>query len=85
MAAAKLLNKERNAQVCDATKAPSLLRSPAHKQKKSKENDLRFFVGLPGLEPRITEPKSAVLPLHHRPILKWGAKIAFAVKSSKTF
>ena len=26
------------------------------------------FVGLLGLEPRTTEPKSAVLPLHHRPI-----------------
>ena len=25
-------------------------------------------VGLLGLEPRTTEPKSAVLPLHHRPI-----------------
>ncbi len=28
----------------------------------------RFFVGLLGLEPRTTEPKSAVLPLHHRPV-----------------
>ena len=27
-----------------------------------------FFVGLLGLEPRTTEPKSAVLPLHHRPL-----------------
>lgn len=27
-----------------------------------------FVVGLLGLEPRTTEPKSAVLPLHHRPI-----------------
>ena len=27
-----------------------------------------LFVGLLGLEPRTTEPKSAVLPLHHRPI-----------------
>ena len=27
-----------------------------------------MFVGLLGLEPRTTEPKSAVLPLHHRPI-----------------
>ena len=36
-----------------------------------------FFVGLLGLEPRITEPKSAVLPLHHRPaILHFcGAKV----------
>lgn len=27
-----------------------------------------FFVGLLGLEPRMTEPKSVVLPLHHRPV-----------------
>lgn len=26
------------------------------------------LVDLPGLEPRLTEPKSAVLPLHHRSI-----------------
>ena len=26
-------------------------------------------VGLLGLEPRTTEPKSAVLPLHHRPMV----------------
>ena len=28
-----------------------------------------FFVGLLGLEPRKTAPKTVVLPLHHRPIL----------------
>ena len=27
-----------------------------------------FFVGLLGLEPRKTAPKTVVLPLHHRPI-----------------
>ncbi len=27
-----------------------------------------FFVGPLGLEPRTTEPKSAVLPLHHGPL-----------------
>ncbi len=27
-----------------------------------------FFVGLPGFEPRQTEPKSVVLPLYYRPI-----------------
>ena len=26
-----------------------------------------FFVGLLGLEPRKTAPKTVVLPLHHRP------------------
>lgn len=25
------------------------------------------FVGVPGLEPGLTEPKSVVLPLHHTP------------------
>ncbi len=27
-----------------------------------------FLVGLPGFEPRQTESKSVVLPLHHNPI-----------------
>lgn len=37
----------------------------------------RFSVGLLGLEPRTTEPKSAVLPLHHRPyLLIAGANVA---------
>ncbi len=27
-----------------------------------------FFVGLLGLEPRKTAPKTVVLPLHHRPV-----------------
>ena len=27
-----------------------------------------FVVGLPGFEPRQTEPKPVVLPLHHKPI-----------------
>ncbi len=32
-------------------------------------------VGLPGFEPRQTEPKSVVLPLYYRPIRFWSAKI----------
>ena len=28
-----------------------------------------FFVGLQGLEPWKTAPKTVVLPLHHRPVL----------------
>ena len=28
-----------------------------------------FLVGLPGFEPRQTEPKTVVLPLHNNPIL----------------
>ncbi len=29
---------------------------------------VEHFVGLPGFEPRQTESKSVVLPLHHNPI-----------------
>ncbi len=31
--------------------------------------DSLFFVGLPGLEPGKAGPESAVLPLHHSPIV----------------
>ena len=44
-----------------------------------------FYVGLPGFEPRQTEPKSVVLPLYYRPmslagfyptkhLRSWGSK-----------
>ncbi len=33
------------------------------------------LVGLLGLEPRTTEPKSAVLPLHHRPVPRCISKV----------
>ena len=36
-----------------------------------------FFVGLPGFEPRQTESKSVVLPLHHNPII---AQISLGVQ-----
>ena len=36
--------------------------------KKNLSNIERFVVGLLGLEPRKTAPKTVVLPLHHRPI-----------------
>ena len=36
--------------------------------KKKSGNNTGFFVGLPGFEPRQTESKSVVLPLHHNPI-----------------
>jgi hypothetical protein len=46
------------------------------------------FVGLPGLEPRLTESKSVVLPLHHNPIntpfLFGSAKIGVEVKCTKS-
>lgn len=38
-----------------------------HKKKASLTRG--FFVGLLGLEPRKTAPKTVVLPLHHRPLL----------------
>ena len=31
-----------------------------------------FFVGLLGLEPRKTAPKTVVLPLHHRPAVRFS-------------
>ena len=48
--------------------------------KKDRDNKITvFFVGLPGFEPRQTEPKTVVLPLHNNPILmpflKGSAKI----------
>jgi hypothetical protein len=30
---------------------------------------LQNFVGPPGIEPKLTESKSVVLPLHHRPMV----------------
>ena len=44
---------------------------------------LKGFVGLPGFEPRHTEPKSVVLPLYYRPILNWVAKIVGEMFLSK--
>jgi hypothetical protein len=38
------------------------------KNKKTPQIIEEFFVGLLGLEPRKTAPKTVVLPLHHRPI-----------------
>ena len=32
-------------------------------------NDLKYAVGLLGFEPRQTESKSVVLPLHHNPVI----------------
>ena len=34
-----------------------------------------LFVGPPGFEPRKTEPKSVVLPLHHGPFFLRGTKL----------
>ena len=39
------------------------------KQKERSGFETLFYVDLPGFEPRQTEPKSVVLPLHHRSIL----------------
>ena len=43
------------------------------KQKEISKGNL--FVGLPGLEPGKAGPESAVLPLHHSPMLKCDAKV----------
>ena len=43
----------------------------------------RPLVGLLGFEPRKTESKSVVLPLHHNPIVIWSAKIRFQAFSAK--
>ena len=41
------------------------------KMRHKKTSRLRgFFVGLLGLEPRKTAPKTVVLPLHHRPAVR---------------
>ncbi len=45
--------------------------------KKSSLNFKELFVGLLGLEPRTTEPKSAVLPLHHRPVPRCFSKVNY--------
>ena len=58
------------------------------KEKQDKWKLLRFvlfFVGLLGFEPRKTESKSVVLPLHHNPIVIWSAKIRFWAFSAKWF
>ena len=40
------------------------------KKKEANINDVHLsFVGILGLEPRMTGPESVVLPLHHIPIL----------------
>ena len=44
------------------------MRLMGYKKEKSRSK-ATFYVGLPGLEPGITAPKTAVLPLHHKPIL----------------
>ena len=44
----------------------------------------RFFVGPLGLEPRITAPKTGVLPLHHGPMLKADANLKQSFNFSNT-
>ena len=41
-----------------------------------------FLVGLPGLEPGKAGPESAVLPLHHSPIIS-GAKVVQVRRTTK--
>ena len=53
-------------------------------QKKELSNQF-FFVGLLGFEPRQTESKSVVLPLHHNPVIYSAAKIGFMLLPPKWF
>ena len=39
-------------------------------KKKARRSELYKKIGLEGFEPSLTEPKSAVLPLHHRPVFE---------------
>ena len=55
------------------------------KRTNRKKSGLPSLVGLLGFEPRKTESKSVVLPLHHNPILIWSAKIRFQPFSAKWF
>lgn len=42
-----------------------------------------FYVVLPGFEPRQAEPKTAVLPLHHKTILSAQKLAAYSTHTSK--
>ena len=43
-----------------------------------------LFVGVLGLEPRMTGPESVVLPLHHTPVLLFAdAKVVLFSESAK--
>ena len=42
-----------------------------------------FYVVLPGFEPRQAEPKTAVLPLHHKTILRAQKSAAYSTHTSK--
>ncbi len=56
------------------------------RQKQKKElNAQFFFVGLLGFEPRQTESKSVVLPLHHNPVIYSAAKIRVMLLPPKWF
>ncbi len=65
---------------------PPLSESAGMRTKKRGSKSLFFLVELPGLEPRTTEPKSAVLPLHHSSIRcsKATAKVAKKSEFAKT-
>ena len=56
---------------------------PKHKKKKPMKIGFSF-VGLPGLEPGKAGPESAVLPLHHSPIIS-GAKVRQVLGIAKQF
>ncbi len=43
------------------------------------------MVDLPGFEPRMTVPKTEVLPLHHRSISNYDAKLRVFSQYAKNF
>lgn len=62
-------------------------RGEGHKKRTNRLTDLSLLVGLLGFEPRQTESKSVVLPLHHNPERKTcfgSAKIRVVKKCSKS-
>ena len=57
-----------------------------HKIRKKNSVFRQRYVAPLGLEPRQTEPESAVLPLHHRAVLFEGAKVHnFSMHSQTKF
>lgn len=87
----KLSKQEQIRQIGETESAP--IQSVKHSSEiknPREENSFRgfYWVGLPGFEPRQTEPKPVVLPLHHSPnllrfLLKSGAKIGLCFQTSK--
>ena len=53
--------------------------------KNAPRKEMRWLVGILGLEPRMTGPESVVLPLHHIPMLVLRCKVTTFFAFSKRF